>query len=222
MASSSPTISSSAGQVADLALEPAVGLELALRARLLGADHGRAPRVVPEARCRELLVQLVEAVCERCGVKDSHGPTPGGPSTPRQRFRARSACASTQRARGSACTSCRSRTGTGRCARSPARRCSRCGAVVLDEPPLPRRRERRGRRAGRVALGAAAVVDQARRTRARSSSASCAVTSTWKSIETTSSRTPAIISSNIPWPSTRYSTSGSFCAIERRWMPSRR
>src|SRR4029077_7441695 len=48
--------------------------------------------VVPEARRRELRIQLCDALFERRRVKGSHGPTPGGPSTPRSRFRARSAC----------------------------------------------------------------------------------------------------------------------------------
>ena len=54
-----------------------------------------------------------------------------------------------------------------------------------------------------------------------SSSAGTTSTGMWKSSEITSARIESLSSRNMMWPSLRYSTSGSFWAMPRRWMPSR-
>src|SRR5438132_557801 len=55
-----------------------------------------------------------------------------------------------------------------------------------------------------------------------SAGASSGASSAWNRCSTTSSRIARPNSRNILCPSPVYSTSGSFCAMPRRWMPSRR
>src|SRR5207248_3344581 len=104
-----------------------------------------------------------------------------------------------------------------------------CGAVVAVAPPPP------NAVAVAVAPPSAAVIASApcsvscaywrfpfcARCCSSRIAASAGAISAWKSVNTTSSRMPCPSSSNSLWPSPRYSTSGSFCANERRWMPSR-
>jgi hypothetical protein len=68
--------------------EPAVALEAASQARVLGADLGRVALVVPEPGRAELLLELVEAALQLLRVKGNHGPRRAGPRSPRAADRA--------------------------------------------------------------------------------------------------------------------------------------
>ena len=62
--------------------EPAVALEAARQARVLGADLRRVLLVVPEARRAQLLLELGDAALEVIRVKGNHGPRRAGPRSP--------------------------------------------------------------------------------------------------------------------------------------------
>ena len=66
------------GGVVVLALEPLVALEALREPGVLGRDGGRACLVVPEARRRELLLELGDARFQRNGVKGNHEPRRAG------------------------------------------------------------------------------------------------------------------------------------------------
>src|SRR4029079_6372595 len=62
--------------------EPAVALEAARQARVLGADLRRMLLVVPEAGRAQLLLELGDAALEAIRVKGNHGPRQAGPRSP--------------------------------------------------------------------------------------------------------------------------------------------
>src|SRR5919204_6655051 len=187
-------------------------------------DGGCALLIVPEARPRELVLELGEPRRQRIRVKGNHGPSPAGPRSPRAAARAvRSARSGYAPWHFLNFLPLPHQHGSLRPSFSFGDETTVRDVAVDVEPPLPIAAAPATELAPAAAIASAPAAVSCAYEKlpfcaccaGSSSAASCGAISAWKSVKTTSSRISRPSSSNMRCPSCRYSTSGSFCANNR-------